>query len=486
MTEPKGMAPAEIDLLCPECDYNLTGASGARCSWCGAPIDYDAVIARATAPPSVLRVGAVVASLAVGLGSIFIVVALTRHHGVRRITEGIAMIGMLAASAGLLWIALLGIRRSNRWPIRNAEARSLLRLAGWISVLAGLVGAANMIDVGPDPKLVRGVEVYGGLEYVLAAMVFTFPAWVLLLMRHVSFRPDTPRPPEGQAGDVASTGSCPFDVSFAHRYRRDQVVVRASSARRTTTPQIEAHITRQWDAERAVAEQTGRTLFNGDLGRLVRAKPGDDALELHIGATTYKEFRGTNVHPDPSARRDRSRPAALDDDRLANPLGISATIITADGLIVLGRRSDRVALHAGYLHTFGGMLEAADCLADGTCDVFDCAIRELCEELPIKPHEIAELVITGLVRDRALAQPELLFDARVTIALEDLKERFESAARDFEHDALEWTRDDAAILPAFILHTRPIAPIAEAALLLHGRLRWGDPWYDTCRTELYP
>ncbi len=501
MSEPTGTEPAEIVLLCPECDYNLTGAVGVRCPWCGVRIDYDAIIAQAAAPPSVLRVGSVVASLVVGLGTIAIVVALAGRHGVRRITEGIAMLGMLGASAGLLWIAVLGIRRTNRWPIRNGGARSLLRLAGWISVLAGLIGATNLPDIGFAPKLVRGVAVYGGLEYVLAAMVFTLPGWVLLLLRHVSFRPDSIAATGGSAADREDDGACPFDVLFARHYRRDQVVVRASSARRATTSAIEAHITRQWDAERAVAEQTGRTLFNGELGRLVRADPGDDSLELHVGATTYKEFLGTNVYGDssqPTADRDgmgspvgnrcHSSPAGsrchtFFSDYLANPLGISATVITADGKIVLGRRSQRVAIHGGYLHTFGGMLEGPDRLEDGRYDVFGCAIRELCEELPIKPQEIADLVIIGLVKDAALGQPELLFDARLTIPFDDLKDRFESASLDFEHDAIEYTADERAVIVAFILGARPVAPVAQAAILLHGRHQWGAEFFETaCRS----
>ena len=38
--------------------------------------------------------------------------------------------------------------------------------------------------------------------------------------------------------------------------------------------------------------------------------------------------------------------------------------------------------------------------------------------------------------------------------------------------------DDPESLLAWLDSARPVAPVAEAALLLHGRHTWGDPWYE--------
>jgi len=54
---------------------------------------------------------------------------------------------------------------------------------------------------------------------------------------------------------------------------------------------------------------------------------------------------------------------------LADPLGISCTVMTSDGFLVFGRRGPRVVFHAGFLHTFGGLLEPSDRDADGRYDV---------------------------------------------------------------------------------------------------------------------
>ena len=61
---------------------------------------------------------------------------------------------------------------------------------------------------------------------------------------------------------------------------------------------------------------------------------------------------GTNVHNMDFVR-------GQNPDALANALGTSAVVVTADGYLALGRRSSRVANHPGYLHCFGGMLETA-------------------------------------------------------------------------------------------------------------------------------
>jgi len=192
---------------------------------------------------------------------------------------------------------------------------------------------------------------------------------------------------------------------------------------------------------------------------------------MTLAPTCYRDFFGTNVHNDGQSTQ-------INREYFADPLGISATVITRDGYIALGRRSQRVACHEGYLHTFGGMLEPRDRLKDGSFDLFGGIARELSEELGVQPGDISESVIIGLVRDRQLLQPELLFDVTLKLTRNELQGLFDPNLSDQEHTGIEFVHDNPdAILP-FVESSSPVTPVAEASLLLHGRHTWGAQWYE--------
>jgi 8-oxo-dGTP pyrophosphatase MutT (NUDIX family) len=212
-------------------------------------------------------------------------------------------------------------------------------------------------------------------------------------------------------------------------------------------------------------------LYNGDLIRLVEARATATQLHLELGATCYRDFLGTNLHHAATVWR-------TGEQHLANPLGISSTVITSDGFLVFGRRSGRVAFHAGHLHTFGGLLEASDRNSEGHFDVFGAAIRELTEELGIHKNEIVEIIVAGLVRDRSILQPELLFEATLPLSRGELTARFDPTLPDQEHTGLEFVHDEPEAIVPFVRGSTLVAPVAAAAMLLHGRHAWGADWYE--------
>jgi 8-oxo-dGTP pyrophosphatase MutT (NUDIX family) len=166
-------------------------------------------------------------------------------------------------------------------------------------------------------------------------------------------------------------------------------------------------------------------------------------------------------------------------------LGISSTVMTRDGFLVFGRRGDRVAFHAGHLHTFGGLLEPSDRNTSGRFDVFGAAIRELVEELGVRRDEVVEFLVTGLVRDRSILQPELLFEANLTLSRAELTARFDPTLPGQEHTGLEFVHDEPEATVAFLRRSTPVAPVAAAAMLLHGRHAWGADWYEQSCYVLY-
>ncbi len=264
-----------------------------------------------------------------------------------------------------------------------------------------------------------------------------------------------------------------FDVMAFGRFPQGRLRVRLDPAPRPTNATIEDLIEAEWTRRTAQAQRSGGLLFNGGLFRYVdHAVNGDsDAMTLVVGPSCYRDFVGTNLY-------NHHRVAELGWERFGNPIGTTATLTTADGCIVYGRRSDRVAYHAGHVHTFGGALEQQDQREDGRINAFDSLLRELREELSLTPDEFDPPVAVGLVRDREILQPELLFESRVRLTYEELIARWKTAESQDEHAELIRLDDAPEAIVPFIQTCGKIAPVAVAALLLHGRARWGQEWCD--------
>ncbi len=467
--------PVESGVCCPECDYNLTGLTSDRCPWCGWKLDADVLIADARRPSHAYRFSVAFVAMIVGLGALLALVTLVLRGKRLSLEDGFAVLAVLVAVAGHLSLSVLALLSRRRWPMRPGTAADLLRFLGWLSIAAGVAAATRFLFVAPTPRFVRDVQVNGVLEFVVAGALFTLPGAMLLILRLVSFKSSAEAlTPPRKAGEP-STSSLPtqasYAVEFVGRYASDQVRSTWTDARRLTTPALDALISRTWEAQRALAQEDGQMLFNGELVRLVRHETAARTLTLHTGPTNFRDFAGTHLY-------NASHVAAHHPECFADALGISAVPVTRDGMIALGRRGPNVAFHAGFLHPLGGIVDPSDRRADGSADVFGAMLRELFEELAIESQEVANVAVIALVRDRQLLQPELLFDVSLELTRDELAARSNPSADGQEHTGIEFVRDEPdAILP-FLRRAAPVTPVVEAALLIHGRLSWGTDWYE--------
>jgi 8-oxo-dGTP pyrophosphatase MutT (NUDIX family) len=191
---------------------------------------------------------------------------------------------------------------------------------------------------------------------------------------------------------------------------------------------------------------------------------------------SFREFLGTNyAHP--------HLVHTAGPEVLASPLGVSAAVVTSDGFVVLARRSDRVTWHRGMVHPIGGVVELDD--GDRPPHPFDAVLAELKEETGVAAPPAEAVVCLGLVRDKGLCQPELVFRIEVDADVRTLRASARSAAEGDEHDELLAVRDRPTSAVSFIeRHAAETTPVALATLLLHGLNRWGSGWFATARGYL--
>jgi 8-oxo-dGTP pyrophosphatase MutT (NUDIX family) len=236
-------------------------------------------------------------------------------------------------------------------------------------------------------------------------------------------------------------------------------VVRAGGASWRAPAEVEGVIEAAW-AE-AVA-RPGVHLFDGPMCRLESWSASPERLSLTLGETTYKQFLGTNLtHPELADRHGRGA--------LANPVGVSPALLTADGWLMMGRRNGSVAYYPHRVHPFAGALDPAD------ADPFAAVRRELREELALTDADVTDVRCTGIAEDLSIRQPELIFLARtgrtraaVEAAL-DRTEHHGTWAVSADEQAVTETLDAEASAEGAAQFT----PVAIASLLLYGRVVWG-------------
>lgn len=283
--------------------------------------------------------------------------------------------------------------------------------------------------------------------------------------------------------DFAAFDQLPFVIDAAGWFSPNRVAVIYDDAPRPSTPEMDAMIADEWERQTALAKQHNRLLFNGILLRYLSHRVEHDGadsparFEMTVGPTNYRDFVGTNLF-----HHDRLHEFGW--ERFSNPVGTTATLMTSDGLICYGRRSAKVSYHAEHVHTFGGAFEEADRLADGSIDPFASVAREISEELAIAPEELIDLTCVGLVRDKEIYQPELLFEASLPMTFEDLRERWRTAEGADEHDSLVALADAPETILPFIRSCGLIAPVAVGALFLRGFHQWGEAWFERAAREL--
>ena len=214
------------------------------------------------------------------------------------------------------------------------------------------------------------------------------------------------------------------------------------------------------EAWQRAQHRPGVLLFDGPMCRLERWRASRDELHLSLSRTSYKRFLGTNVaHPELAQ--------VHGPQILANPIGLSAALVTSHDRLLLGRRGPNVAYYPNRIHPFAGALEPRD----GEIDVFAEMQRELREELSLSPADLRAMRCIGLIEDGALHQPELVFHVEADVSHENLVSALDSTEHE---DVVTLEVSEAALRRA--VRDPSLTPVAVGTVLLLGRERFGDEW----------
>ena len=204
-------------------------------------------------------------------------------------------------------------------------------------------------------------------------------------------------------------------IHFTGEFSADHVETTRSDAPHPVPPQVQEKIESAWIA---AGRRIGPKLFDGPMIRLNSWRIEKDRLILDLGRTSYKPFMGTNLmHPELADQ--------CGADVLANPLGLSAALESADGFLLFGRRNPDMAFYPNRIHPFAGTAE--------TADVFAEIRKELQEEAGLLDADISELRCIGMAEDRAIRQPEADLSRSIQFAQERDRAAAESRGTRGDH-----------------------------------------------------
>jgi len=288
-------------------------------------------------------------------------------------------------------------------------------------------------------------------------------------------------PPPHDPDDPEMSPDCwdcgTFYVDVIGPYPLAGIVTAWSEHTRETNEHVERIIDHSWLEHTQRARRDNRMLYDGPLCRLAEFRAGAAELHLTLGPVSYREFLGTNLT---HAHLRYVHGAGV----MANPLGVSAALTSRDGFLLLGRRSDRVIYHARRIHPVGGLVEP-NARADAAPDPVATMLQELREETNVPAERVLQNECLGLVRDKHIVQPELLFDIRIDADAQSIYRCAAEAPDAQEHSQLVPIRDHPAAVVNFIeQHLPQLTPVALASLLLHGLRHWGGGWFATTRGYL--
>ena len=201
-----------------------------------------------------------------------------------------------------------------------------------------------------------------------------------------------------------------FSLHYLCHDPLSQVTIRHDpGADRSVEVRKRSEARQRWDNEndRRVAKGKPK-LVAKRLYRPVRASRAGNRIVVAAGLTSYFD----NFYL-------QRRVSKWNDDLIIGA-GLSVIPETADGLVMLGRRSSVVAAGAGKFHVVGGHAHPSRGFRHSSDSLCDAVYEELIEELHVPKTEVARLTFLGLAIDLAKGKPEFIVRAKLKPRAEEI------------------------------------------------------------------
>ncbi len=261
-----------------------------------------------------------------------------------------------------------------------------------------------------------------------------------------------------------------FEILVSGFYSPDQVrIVYDPGQSLVISPEIQQWMDNLWSQKLQQAKERQTLLYESPLFRFVEASDQNGCLHLVLSDTSYKEYvcTRTKEFTDHHSRQE-----------LSNALAVCSVIETSDGYILLDKRQG-VDVYVGRYHVIGGLFERhLDTINNDNArpDAFAAMRREIREETGVLREDIRDQYCLGVVYDLATPHAELCFLTRLHIPLHEVQQR---TPEDNEIKQLQTLQVTPESLSAFIRqHHGNISATGEPDLLLYGRWKFGESWYQ--------
>lgn len=254
----------------------------------------------------------------------------------------------------------------------------------------------------------------------------------------------------------------PFRIHLSGNWPRLRALINYQPIEYTLPGEFARQSLAFWETQLALPN---RHLFNGALCRLEKFSQNNGALQLSLSRTCYRDLLFSNANTNELL-------LALGESGPVRALGISAVIETADGFLLLIRRSENVGEFPGGLDVVGGHVHPDDHFRNGVLDVFFAIADEVHAELGIPFHLLDDFVCCGLGENWRHRKPELAFFLVLPLTMNEVQQLAPSAREADELTDLFAVRAEKASLLRFIAENAAhITPSAHGCLQIYGKLK---------------